>query len=70
MIYIERLKFFNENKISFLHLARALKPERLSRLVQTLSNLVCHQIEASEPSSEIISDVVTPWILLANLIEM
>lgn len=48
---------------------RALQPERLSRLVQTLSNLICHQIEASEPSPEIIADVVTPWILLANLIE-
>ncbi|KAK7604336.1 hypothetical protein V9T40_004609 [Parthenolecanium corni] len=35
-----------------------------------LSNLICHRIEASEPSPEIVADVVTPWILLADLIGM
>ncbi|KAK7600783.1 hypothetical protein V9T40_008224 [Parthenolecanium corni] len=32
------------------------------------SNLICHRIEASEPSPEVVADVVTPWILLVDLI--
>ena len=52
----------------FFFVVDTLEPEHLARLAQTLSNLVCHQIEATEPSPEIIADVVTPWILLANLV--
>ncbi|XP_065224975.1 calcineurin-binding protein cabin-1-like isoform X2 [Planococcus citri] len=47
---------------------KVLSTELLTRLVQTLSSLVCHQIEATDPISEIIASVVDPWILLCNIV--
>ncbi|KAL1132152.1 hypothetical protein AAG570_010109 [Ranatra chinensis] len=46
-----------------------LTPEKRTRLIQTLSSIICHQMEAPENSPEMPIESVAPWILLHHIIK-
>jgi hypothetical protein len=42
---------------------------RLTRLVQNLTHIVCHQMDAPETAVEMPIESVSPWILLQRILQ-
>lgn len=62
MIYLfmfPLLKMFSVNTLP--------KPS-LTRLVQTLTSILCHQLEHSDCSVEMAIECITPWLILHRVI--
>jgi len=42
---------------------------RLARLVQNLTHIVCHQLDAPETAVEMPIESISPWILLQQILQ-
>jgi hypothetical protein len=42
---------------------------RLARLVQNLTHIVCHQLDAPEAAVEMPIESISPWILLQQILQ-
>jgi hypothetical protein len=57
-------------KIVYIYiLVESLAPEKRTRFIQTLSSIICHQMEAPDNTPEMPIESVAPWILLHYVIK-